>query len=100
MSNIWAGLILGIGLVSGWAEEPVSRIGFGSCYKPEKSTPLWGKVTEFDPQVWLWLGDNVYVDFLDGKYVKANLDPKAFEKGYQRMARATPWPSGMIMITV
>ncbi|NDC00349.1 MAG: alkaline phosphatase family protein, partial [Verrucomicrobia bacterium] len=88
MSNIWAGLILGIGLVSGWAEEPVSRIGFGSCYKPEKSTPLWGKVTEFDPQVWLWLGDNVYVDFLDGKYVKANLDPKAFEKGYQRMAKS------------
>ena len=88
MSNIWAGLILGIGLVSGWAEEPVSRIGFGSCYKPEKSTTLWGKVTEFDPQVWLWLGDNVYVDFLDGKYVKANLDPKAFEKGYQRMAKS------------
>ncbi|NBR63017.1 MAG: hypothetical protein EBT77_01655 [Verrucomicrobia bacterium] len=75
MRNIWTGLILGISLVSGWAEEPVSRIGFGSCYKPEKSTPLWGKVADFDPQVWLWLGDNVYVDFLDGKYVKADLGP-------------------------
>ena len=88
MRIAWIGLILGIGLVSGRAEEPVSRIGFGSCYKPEKSTPLWGKVAEFDPQVWLWLGDNVYVDFIDGKYVKANLDPKAFELGYQRMAKS------------
>ena len=48
MRIAWAGLILGVSLAWGWAEEPVSRIGFGSCYKPEKSTPLWVKVEEFD----------------------------------------------------
>ena len=88
MKRVWVGLILTIGLVSGWAEEPLSRIGFGSCYKPEKGTPLWGKVAEFDPQVWLWLGDNVYVDFINGQYVKSNLESKAFEQGYERMAKS------------
>jgi len=105
MRSIWAGLILAIGLVTGWAEEPVSRIGFGSCYKPEKSTPLWGRVAEFDPQVWLWLGDNVYVDFINGKYVKSNLEPKAFEQGYDRMAKSEGMatlkklPKGHVMAT-
>lgn len=88
MRRWFAGLVLGISLGSGWAEEPVSRIAFGSCYKPEKSTPLWGKVAEFDPQVWLWLGDNVYVDFIDGKYIKTNLSPRAFEQGYARLGKS------------
>ena len=57
----WAGLILVVSLVSGRAEEAVNRIGFGSCYKPEKKTVLWEAVAHFDPQVWLWLGDNVYL---------------------------------------
>ena len=88
MRLFFAGLILGVGLAAGRAEEVVSRIAFGSCYKPEKSTSLWGKVAEYDPQVWLWLGDNVYVDFINGEYVKANLDPKAFEQGYERLAKS------------
>ena len=79
MRRLWAGLILGIGLVSGWAEEPITRIGFGSCYKPEKSTRLWTKVAEFDPQVWLWLGDNVYADVIGGKYIQKDLPKDAFE---------------------
>ena len=70
------------------AEEPVSRIGFGSCYKPEKSTPLWSKVAEFDPQVWLWLGDNVYADVIDGKYIKKDLPKNAFEQAYEKLGKS------------
>lgn len=88
MKSLWAGLILGIGLVSGWAEEPVSRIGFGSCYKPEKSTVLWDKVAEFNPQVWLWLGDNVYADVIEGKYVQRDLPKDAFERAYERLGKS------------
>jgi alkaline phosphatase D len=105
MRSLWAGLILGIGLVSGWAEEPITRIGFGSCYKPEKSTPLWTKVAEFDPQVWLWLGDNVYADVIDGKYIKKDLPRDAFERAYERLGKSEgittldKLPAGHVMAT-
>ncbi len=88
MRNFWTGLILGISLASGWAEEPITRIGFGSCYKPEKSTSLWSKVAEFDPQVWLWLGDNVYADVIDGKYLKKDLPKDAFDRAYGALGKS------------
>jgi len=105
MRGLLAGLILGVGLAVGWAEEPVSRIGFGSCYKPEKSTPLWTAVANFDPQVWLWLGDNVYADMIDGKYYKKDLPKDAFARGYERlgasegMATLKKLPRGQMMAT-
>ena len=101
----WAGLILGVSLAWGWAEEPVSRIGFGSCYKPEKSTPLWDRVADFDPQVWLWLGDNGYPDVIDGKLIKQNLPQDAFKKSYTALAQSEgiavlkKLPAGHMMAT-
>ena len=101
----WAGLALAVGLASGWAEEPVSRIGFGSCYKPEKKTALWKAVSDFDPQVWLWLGDNVYADVIDGKYIKKDLPRDAFDRAYRLLgesegiAALKTLPSGHMMAT-
>jgi len=84
----WAGLIFAVSLASGWAEEPVSRIGFGSCYKPEKKTALWKAVVDFEPQVWLWLGDNVYADVIDGKYIKKDLPKDAFDRAYRLLGQS------------
>lgn len=81
----WLGVV---GL--GFAAEalPVERIGFGSCYKPEKQTPLWAEVKKFDPQLWIWLGDNFYNDWVEGKYVRFNDDPEAFAKGYEKLRQS------------
>jgi alkaline phosphatase D len=84
----WAGLIFAVSLASGWAEEPVSRIGFGSCYKPEKKTALWKAVSDFEPQVWLWLGDSAYADVIDGKYIKKDLPKDAFDRAYRLLGRS------------
>ncbi|MCX6935950.1 MAG: alkaline phosphatase D family protein [Verrucomicrobia bacterium] len=65
-----------------WAEEPLTRIAFGSCYKPQKETKIWAQVEKFKPQLWIWLGDNFYNDWAEGKYMKSNDDPEAFQKGY------------------
>ena len=88
MKISWAGLALAVGLASGWAEEPVSRIGFGSCYKPEKKTALWKAVSDFEPQVWIWLGDNVYADVIDGKYIKKDLPKDAFDRAYRLLGES------------
>lgn len=43
--------------------KPISRIAFGSCFKPEKqsSSALWNHVRNtFKADLWVWLGDNAY----------------------------------------
>ena len=46
---------------------PISRIAFGSCNKPPEpghhgQDELWRSVVAFQPELWIWLGDNVYAD--------------------------------------
>jgi len=83
--GLFLGLWISAGLGFGESQAPIERIGFGSCYKPEKKTELWSAVKQFDPQLWLWLGDNFYNDFVDGKYIAFNNDPQAFVKGYEKL---------------
>ena len=46
-------------------EQPLSRIAFGSCAKQDKPQPIWDAVVETKPQLFLFLGDNIYADTLD-----------------------------------
>jgi len=90
--RVLGALIVGWVLVgSSWAEsnlEPLKKIAFGSCYKPEKETEIWKAVKKFEPQLWLWLGDNFYNDWVEGKYVLFNNDPDAFSKGYEKLKKS------------
>ncbi|KAJ4793573.1 Calcineurin-like metallo-phosphoesterase superfamily protein [Rhynchospora pubera] len=42
----------------------VSRIAFGSCFNQSapQPQPIWESIIRFDPQVFIWLGDNIYGD--------------------------------------
>ncbi|KAG0467284.1 hypothetical protein HPP92_018864 [Vanilla planifolia] len=40
----------------------VSRLAFGSCANQSARQPIWDAIVEFDPQVFIWLGDNIYGD--------------------------------------
>ncbi|XP_065014618.1 uncharacterized protein LOC135642413 isoform X2 [Musa acuminata AAA Group] len=40
----------------------VSRIAFGSCSNQSAPQPIWDAIVDFDPQVFVWLGDNIYGD--------------------------------------
>jgi alkaline phosphatase D len=55
------------------AEDPVSRIAFGSCFRQTKPAPIFETILGAKPDVFLWLGDNIYGDTEDmevlrGKY--------------------------------
>ncbi|KAL3699152.1 hypothetical protein R1sor_017174 [Riccia sorocarpa] len=44
-------------------QEPVlSRIAFGSCANQSAPQPIWTAISAFDPEVFIWLGDNIYAD--------------------------------------
>lgn len=40
----------------------VSRIAFGSCNLPGLPQEMWYNVMQHKPDVWVWLGDNIYGD--------------------------------------
>ncbi|XP_058073291.1 uncharacterized protein LOC131222293 isoform X2 [Magnolia sinica] len=40
----------------------VSRIAFGSCANQSAPQPIWNAIVNYDPQLFIWLGDNIYGD--------------------------------------
>src|SRR5262245_32714787 len=52
-------------------EAILSRIAFGSCAKQDKPQPIWNAVVELNPQLFVFLGDNIYADTLDMDVMRA-----------------------------
>ncbi len=47
------------------AQEPVTRIACGSCYKPAKEKGIWEYIAQDKPEAFLFMGDNLYADTTD-----------------------------------
>lgn len=43
-------------------EAPLSRIAFGSCANQGAPQPIWNAILQFNPQLFIWMGDNIYAD--------------------------------------
>jgi alkaline phosphatase D len=48
---------------------PLTRIAFGSCADEEKPQPIWKAILAYQPELFLFTGDNVYGDVRDGENV-------------------------------
>ncbi|CAM8977750.1 unnamed protein product [Rhodiola kirilowii] len=60
-----SGVLLALLLLSASAREEeriVSRIAFGSCANQSAPQPIWDAINGFNPQLFIWLGDNIYGD--------------------------------------
>ena len=86
--GLFFGFCVVVGTSGADSQAPLERIAFGSCYKPEKKGGVWAGVRKFDPQLWIWLGDNFYHDWANGKYVRTNDDQDSFAKGYRALGRS------------
>ena len=40
----------------------IDRIAFGSCVHQDKPQPIWSEVLVADPDLFVFLGDNIYGD--------------------------------------
>ena len=40
-------------------EKPLQRVAFGSCNDQSFPQPLWPKIAAHEPELWIWMGDNV-----------------------------------------
>jgi alkaline phosphatase D len=63
----------------------VSRIAFGSCSRQDLAQPLWQHVVADDPDVWVWLGDNIYGDTSDMAVMREKYARQKSHPGYQAL---------------
>ena len=81
-------LLLHFMISFGWADEPplknnasISRIAFGSCAHQDRPQPVWNSILKENPELFLFLGDNIYADtplkeVMRAKYKKLNSLPE------------------------
>jgi len=76
--------------VSVQAEEPLSRIAFGSCANEHRPQPVWKAINETKPQLFIFMGDNVYVDSADPAKLKESYDLLASIPDFSELRENTP----------
>lgn len=71
-------------------DAALSRIAFGSCSKESLPQPIWNAVLESQPELFVFLGDNVYGDTRDMNVLKSKYERLAKIDGFARLRASTP----------
>ncbi len=70
--------------------RPLQRIAFGSCAHEDKPQPIWEAILATKPDLFLFLGDNVYGDTTDMEVLRAKYAKLAAVPGYQKLRKTCP----------
>lgn len=73
----------------------ISRIAFGSCQTQDEPLPILNTVLQWNPELFIYLGDNIYGDtddmkVLEAKYGKLNAKPE-FQQLRSRVPTIATW---------
>jgi alkaline phosphatase D len=71
------------------AGEAMTKIAFGSCAWQDRKQLIWDAVWTSQPDLFVFLGDNVYGDTEDMNELQAKYDKLAAQPGYQRVQATT-----------
>ncbi len=72
------------------AAESVSRIALGSCAHQRKDHPIWESVVEQKPELFVFLGDNIYGDTEDMSEMREKYAMLGAKPGYQKLLKTCP----------
>ena len=70
--------------------QALSVIAFGSCNKQDEPQPLWDDILAQRPDLWIWLGDNIYGDTDDMKKMRSMYAKQLAQPGYQKLRATVP----------
>jgi alkaline phosphatase D len=62
-----------------------TRIAFGACARQDKDQPVWDAVLAYQPDLFIFLGDNVYGDTRDMGVLRAKYAQLAVKPGFQAL---------------
>ncbi len=68
-------------------QQPLKRILFGSCIKQEQPMPILQKIADAGPDLFLFLGDNIYGDSEDMDVLRAKYAKLAADSGFQNLRK-------------
>jgi alkaline phosphatase D len=71
-------------------DKPISRIAFGSCAEQHRPQPIWDAVVAARPELFLFLGDNIYADTEDMDVFRSKYQLLASQPGYQKLKATCP----------
>ncbi|AVP98286.1 phosphodiesterase [Ahniella affigens] len=71
------------------ADAVLTRIGFGSCAYEGTSQPIWKAVNKSAPELFVFLGDNVYLDTRDPAIMARKYRQLADQRGFRRLRANT-----------
>jgi alkaline phosphatase D len=66
-------------------DAPLGRIAFGSCVRQDLPQPIWDTIAENDPELFIFLGDNIYGDTEDMELLRAKYQMLADQPGFQKL---------------
>lgn len=66
------------------------RIAFGSCNHQDKKQFLWDDVLASKPDLWIWLGDNIYGDSEDTAVLRTKYRVQKSDSLYTKLRNACP----------
>lgn len=77
-----------------WAQDLTNNkvlqtIALGSCNRQEAPQPMWPLITQHNPDLWIWLGDNIYGDTNDMQVMKDKYNMQKSNPGYQALIAQT-----------
>lgn len=68
----------------------VQRIAFGSCLEQDEPQAIWGAVLASQPDLFIFLGDNIYADTQDMNVMRQEYEKLAANTGYQNIQKLAP----------
>lgn len=68
----------------------IKRLSFGSCNDQSDDQPLWDDLIRQKPDLWIWGGDNVYVDWMAGHDIAAAYSFQNKHPSYRLFKQQTP----------
>ncbi|MDX5346469.1 MAG: alkaline phosphatase family protein [Hymenobacteraceae bacterium] len=72
------------------AENQLQTIAFGSCNDVRRVQPLWRPILQNDPDLWIWLGDNIYGDTDDMRLLREKYQKQKQQVYYQELLKQVP----------
>ena len=70
--------------------KDIIRVAFGSCSRQDQTeNQLWNEVINTNPDLWIWLGDNIYGDSEDMRVMREKYDLQKSHPDYQKLKAST-----------
>lgn len=72
------------------ASSTLLHVAFGSCNRELLPQPLWDDILDASPDLWVWLGDNIYGDTEDMSFLASKYALQKANAGYTALRERVP----------